>query len=93
MVAKIGARKKVTVKVTAPAGAQDVVLTGDFSGWAPGMIRLSKGARGGWAGTLELEPGEYQYRLLIDGKWMDHPEAERRVPNPFGGENCVLVVR
>ena len=84
--------RKVVLKVEAP-GARDVVLTGDFSGWAPGMLRLAKATGGAWSGTLELAPGEYQYRLIVDGQWRDHAEAERRVPNPFGGENCVLVVR
>ena len=87
-----GAVKRVVLKVRAP-GARDVVLTGDFSGWAPGMVRLDRAAGGAWSGTLELAPGEYQYRLIVDGQWRDHSEAERRVPNPFGGENCVLVVR
>ena len=84
--------KKVVLKVLAP-GARDVVLTGDFSGWAPGMVRLDRSTGGAWSGTLELAPGEYQYRLIVDGQWRDHSEARRRVPNPFGGENCVLVVR
>ena len=89
---RIEAFRKIVLKVTAP-GARDVVLTGDFSGWAPGMVRLAKAAGDAWSGTLELAPGEYQYRLIVDGQWRDHAEAERRVPNPFGGENCVLVVR
>jgi len=28
----------------------------------------------------------------VDGQWRDHPDAPRRVSNPFGGENCVLTV-
>jgi hypothetical protein len=42
--------------------------------------------------VLTLEPGDYQYRLRVDGAWMDHAEAARRVTNPFGTENCVLQV-
>jgi hypothetical protein len=42
--------------------------------------------------VLNLAPGEYQYRLLVDGEWKDHSEAKRRVPNAFGSENCVLTV-
>ncbi len=41
---------------------------------------------------LELAPGEYQYRLIVDGEWRDHSEATRRVANSFGTQNCVLIV-
>ena len=69
-----------------------MILTGDFSGWAPDKVRLKPKEGGVWSAKLTLAPGEYQYRLLIDGEWRDHAEASRRLPNPFGTENCVLTV-
>ncbi|HEX7896880.1 MAG TPA: isoamylase early set domain-containing protein [Planctomycetota bacterium] len=88
---KVG-RKKVTLGIKAP-DAREVLLTGDFTDWDKDGIRLARRANGEWSATMELAPGEYQYRLLVDGEWRDHPESEKRVPNPFGGTNCVLVVR
>jgi hypothetical protein len=41
---------------------------------------------------LSLTPGEYQYRLLVDGAWKDHAEAGLRVANPYGSDNCILRV-
>ncbi len=73
-------------------GAREVVVTGEFTQWATDRVRLAPGPRGEWIARLDLPPGEYQYRLIIDGEWRDHPEAARRVPNPFGTENCVLTV-
>ncbi len=73
-------------------GAKEVVLTGDFTQWAKDKIRLTPAAAGEWITVLELAPGEYQYRLIVDGEWRDHAEAPRRVRNPFGTENCVLIV-
>ncbi len=73
-------------------GAGEVLLTGDFTNWTGAAVKLRRVADGSWTTTLQLAPGEYQYRLLVDGQWRDHPEAQRRVPNPFGTENCVLVV-
>jgi hypothetical protein len=73
-------------------GATSVAISGDFNGWDPKGIPLAKNADGEWCRTFKLRPGEYQYRLLIDGEWHDHPEAEKRVPNPFGTDNCVLTV-
>jgi len=71
---------------------KEVMVTGDFTGWAREGIRLIFKGYGIWEASLRLAPGEYQYRLLVDGRWQDHPEAMKRVPNPFGSKNCVLVV-
>jgi len=73
--------------------AKEVRIIGDFSGWAKEGIRFSPAGEGVWEATLKLAPGEYQYRLLVDGRWQDHPGARRRMPNPFGSQNCVLVVQ
>jgi 1,4-alpha-glucan branching enzyme len=72
--------------------ARDVVVTGDFTGWSEDGIRLARAQDGAWHATLRLAPGEYQYRLRIDGAWRNDAGASRRVPNPFGGENDVLQV-
>ena len=72
--------------------AQDVRVTGDFLRWGKEGIRLSHDGNGHWRTVLNLEPGEHQYRLLVDGVWSDHAEATERVPNPFGSRNCVLKV-
>ncbi len=85
------AASRVDLVVDAAEAAQ-VAVTGDFTGWSPEGVPLAKGERGEWRATLELAPGEYQYRLRVDGEWRDHAEAQKRVPNPFGSENCVLQV-
>jgi len=83
--------RRVPIIVTAPE-AKDVRVTGDFTRWEKRGIRLSHDGNGRWRTVLPLDPGEYQYRLLIDGTWQDHHAATERVANPFGSENCVLKV-
>jgi hypothetical protein len=83
--------KKVPLRIRAD-GAKEVVLTGDFTQWAKDKIRLTPSTGGEWITSLELAPGEYQYRLIVDGEWRDHADAAHRVPNSFGTQNCVLVV-
>jgi 1,4-alpha-glucan branching enzyme len=85
------AAKPVTFIVEA-ADAKEVIVTGDFTQWATDKVRLTRATDGKWRGAVALAPGEYQYRLRVDGEWRDHPEAPKRVPNPFGTENCVLTV-
>jgi len=83
--------RKVRFAVRLPQ-ADEVVLTGDFNGWSAEGIPLHHDGRDEWYTQLQLEPGDYQYRLRVDGDWRDNPEASRKVPNPFGTQNCVLTV-
>ena len=85
-------RKKSVPFAVKTAEAAEVRVTGEFTGWTPEGLRLDPSGDGTWKTTLKLVPGEYQYRLLIDGAWWNNPEAPRRVANPFGSENDVLVV-
>lgn len=41
---------------------------------------------------LQLPPGRYEYRLIVDGEWIPDLFAEDYTPNPFGGINSVLTV-
>lgn len=73
-------------------GVKHAVLTGDFSSWSREGVALERQSDGRWTAQLRLPPGEYQYRLIVDGVWSDDPQAKKRVPGPYGAENCVLVV-
>ena len=41
---------------------------------------------------LLLEPGEYQYKFLVDGQWRTDSSNPDFVPNEYGSLNSVLVV-
>ncbi len=73
--------------------ASDVRITGDFTGWTLAGIPLWDEGDGSWRTLLSLDPGVYEYRMVVDGVWADHDEARDRVGNPYGGENCILTVR
>jgi hypothetical protein len=73
-------------------GANEVILTGDFTAWSKNEVKLTPIGQGEWETVLKLPPGEYQYRLLVDGEWRDDVQAQKRVPNSFGTENCVLTI-
>jgi 1,4-alpha-glucan branching enzyme len=81
----------VCFELTQPAG-QSVCIAGSFNDWhssATPMIALGEGH---WRKELTLPPGRYEYRLVVDGQWVDDPAARETVPNPFGGLNAVLEV-
>jgi hypothetical protein len=84
--------KRSVVLVVRDPGPGDVRVTGDFTGWSPTGVLLRREPSGDCRTTLLLDPGVYQYRLLVNGVWTDHAQAARRAANPYGGENCVLEV-
>ena len=47
---------------------------------------------GRWVKELVLPPGVYEYRLVVDGRWMSDPQASETAPNSFGEFNSVLKV-
>jgi len=90
--------KKVSVKETktefsllAPQ-AQSVFLSGDFNQWSTSSHPLRKGKDGEWKISLTLDPGQYQYRFLVDGEWQNDPRSPECVNNPFGTLNCLKIV-
>jgi hypothetical protein len=74
-------------------GARSVFIAGSFNNWQPRRIALRPVNAGIWEIDLLLPPGEYEYRFVADGEWLDDPLACRVVTNPFGGVNAVLQVR
>ncbi len=80
-----------TFAFCAPA-ARSVQLVGDFTHWQKNAVNLRKDAQGIWKTVLDLAPGTYHYRFLVDGEWRDDPECTLRVANPFGTQNSVRQI-
>ncbi len=74
-------------------GVASVCIAGSFNGWLPQDLRPHQTNPGAWEIELTLPPGQYEYRFLADGCWVDDPHAEETVANPFGTCNAVLRVR
>jgi 1,4-alpha-glucan branching enzyme len=71
--------------------AEKVVLTGNFNAWNTGELFMAKTAEG-WKLPYVLAAGNYEYKYIVDGKWITDPG------DPFtSGEgnytNSVLVVK
>ncbi len=79
------------------AAANDVRIAGDFNGWVPdkGVRSLieSEGRTRVWTKILQLPPGRYRYRYVVDGEWREDPDNPDVVADAPGGRNSVLVVR
>ncbi|MGA2106595.1 MAG: isoamylase early set domain-containing protein [Syntrophorhabdales bacterium] len=85
------AKAETTFQLKAPHAAQ-VFVAGCFNGWDPTANPLEQ-EKGTWKCTLAIEPGEHEYRFVVDGVWCDDPANMSRRRNEFGTQNCVLVVK
>jgi 1,4-alpha-glucan branching enzyme len=70
-----------------------VFLAGDFNGWDPCARRMKRVSRDDdiFVALVDLEPGRYEYRYVVDDEWTCCPEAPR-VSNGHGEENSVVEV-
>lgn len=82
------ARVRLTVKYA--GNAQTLEVTGAWNGWLP--LRLEKGTGERWSIVLDLEPGIYQYAIVVDGTTWTVPDGVPSEPDDFGGEVATLVI-
>ncbi|MGH7214163.1 MAG: glycogen-binding domain-containing protein [Tepidisphaeraceae bacterium] len=51
-------------------GAVEVKIAGDFCGWrGDRALEMQPECDGWWSAHATLEPGEYRFRYLADGRW------------------------
>lgn len=55
---------------------ENVSVVGDFNHWNPESDLMEKGKDGVFRIRLRLKPGQYAYRLVVDGKWVLDPLNE-----------------
>ena len=74
--------------------ASTVYVVGEFNNWTPNQeARMTPNGQGLFGTRIDLDPGIYQYRFIVDGRWVEDPDNPRTAPAPFGGVNSVLEVR
>ena len=84
---------KVTFYTPASIEAESIFLVGDFNDWGEEANPMEKLKDGRFKLTLELEQGkEFQFRYLVNGaEWHNDWEADKYVPNPYSGDNSVVI--
>lgn len=66
----------VDFKLAGYEDARQVFVAGDFNKWKPNDLLMKK-ENGIWLLPLTLPAGNYQYKFVVDGKWITDPA------NPF----------
>jgi 1,4-alpha-glucan branching enzyme len=84
--------RTINLAVVAP-DARSVSVVGDFNEWRIGSHSLQQSDDETWRITLQLAPGTYQYKFVIDGiRWEDDADNPNRTTNEFGTSNSILEV-
>ena len=84
---------KVTFSIEAK-DAKFAAVVGDFNNWNPKEGELSKLKNGTFKGLFEVpKDSTYEFKYLVDGTYINDPEADSYVYNDFAGsENSVVTV-
>lgn len=75
-------KKRVQFDFPAPE-ARKVFLAGDFNNWETEATAMKKDKKGTWQKKLLLEPGRYEYRIIVEGNRTNDPSCSRCIPNEF----------
>ena len=90
-------KTKPVCKVTFSIEAKDAkfaAVVGDFNNWNPEEGELSKLKTGTFKATFDLPKDKtFEFKYLIDGQYINEPEADSYAYNEFAGaENSVLAL-
>jgi len=83
------------VFVTLYPRAGSVQVAGDFNNWQPMATPMEKvgDSSGVWQTKMNLPPGRYRYRLVVDGQWQQDPYNHHTELNQFGEFNSIVEVK
>lgn len=71
---------------------KSVRIKGEMNAWNPneGIMTLKNGI---WELGFQLNPGDYQYVFVVDGKEMTDPKNPQKASNGAGGYNSLLSLK
>lgn len=81
----------VQFKLKGYAQAKLVALAGNFNNWNDLHTFFHKESEG-WICRLNLSPGKYIYKFVIDGEWITDPNNPQTEDDGDGNVNSVLVI-
>ena len=91
--------REETYFACAAPGAEGVFLAGTFNDWDPTVTPMIRNSSGTWTLLLDLAPGAYEYKFVVDGQWCCESDGGKAsegvrncVPNAFGTMNSTVTV-
>jgi hypothetical protein len=81
-----------SVRFSIATNASAVSVVGDFNGWDPTALPLSRAADGTWTATVPIAHGRHVYAFVVDGRVTPDPLAPRAAEDDYGIPNSVVMV-
>ena len=81
-----------TFKLTGHTDAEAVAIYGSFNNWIQTKNYCAREADG-WICRIDLSPGKYTYRFLVDGAGLNDPANPARVDDGNGRVDSVIVIK
>jgi len=69
--------------------ADEVKLVGSFNDWDMYNLDMKRTSQG-WEKTINLQPGKYLYKFIVDGNWIRDPNNNLRESDGFQGFNSAM---
>ncbi|MEW7290038.1 glycogen-binding domain-containing protein [Aquimarina sp. 2304DJ70-9] len=82
----------ITFTLNGHTKARKVVLSGSFNKWNENLFRMTK-AEDCWTITLKIKPGEYEYKFIVDGDWIEDPDNPLKKRNEFNEYNSFIDIK
>ncbi len=71
--------------------AKRVILSGTFNLWNEDVFEMQK-VDDGWQLTLLLRPDTYEYKFIVDGKWIHDHNNKKKIRNEYHTFNSIYTV-
>jgi hypothetical protein len=81
-----------TFKLTGHTDAEAVAIYGSFNGWIQTKNYCAKESDG-WVCRLDLAPGKYTYKFLIDGVGLNDPANPATEDDGSGHMDSVIIIK
>lgn len=88
---RIAENGNTTFSVDGHPKAKKVILAGSFNNWNEEEIKMHQQGNG-WVITLDLKPGIYEYKFIVDGNWNHDIKNPLYVLNQHETLNSILLV-
>lgn len=69
-------------------GASKVILSGNFNDWSTSSPEMTK-TDSGWVYAMQIKPGKYLYKYIIDGKWTHDVQNALKEADGHDGYNSI----
>lgn len=79
-----------TFRLSGYPNARIVAVAGSFNNWNQSQFLFTR-VGDEWICKINLPPGKYEYKFIVDGNWLVDPRNPKTKNDDRGNENSVLV--